>query len=116
MDSKNLYHGVDVGSVHLEGNLFLAPIAGYSDRAFRTLCVECGAALCTTEMVSAEALTRGSGKTEELMARSPAEKVYAVQIFGGTPDVMARAVPLVLEKTACEILDINGGCPVPKIV
>lgn len=116
MESKALYHPVDIGGVHLDGNLFLAPIAGYSDRAFRTLCVECGAALCTTEMVSAEALTRGSGKTEELMARSPAEKTYAVQIFGGSADVMARAVPLVLEKTSCEIIDINGGCPVPKIV
>ena len=116
MADRALYHPVDIGGVHLDGNLFLAPIAGYSDRAFRTLCMECGAALCTTEMVSAEALTRGSGKTEELMARSPAEKVYAVQIFGGTADVMARAVPLVLEKTSCEIIDINGGCPVPKIV
>ena len=116
MADKTLYHSVDIGTVHLDGNLFLAPIAGYSDRAFRTLCVECGASLCTTEMVSAEALTRGSGKTEELMARAPAEKVYAVQLFGGTADVMARAVPLVLEKTSCEIIDINGGCPVPKIV
>ncbi len=116
MASRPLYHGVQIGNVQLDGNLFLAPIAGYSDRAFRTLCVECGASLCTTEMVSAEALTRGSGKTEELMVRSPSEKVYAVQIFGGSPDVMARAVPLVLEKTNCEIIDINGGCPVPKII
>ena len=61
----DLYHPVKIGNVELEGNLFLAPIAGYSDRAFRTLCVECGASFCTTEMVSAEALTRGSGKTED---------------------------------------------------
>ena len=67
-------------------------------------------------MVSAEALTRGSGKTEDLMLRSPAEKHYAVQIFGGNADVMARAVPLVLDKTGCDIIDINGGCPVPKII
>lgn len=113
---NDLYHPVDIGSLHLEGNLFLAPIAGYSDRAFRSLCVDCGASFCTTEMVSAEALTRGNIKTADLMARAPNEKNYAVQIFGGTADVMARATEIVLEKTTCESIDINGGCPVPKIV
>ena len=111
----SFYHPVKIGNVELDGNLFLAPIAGYSDRAFRSLCVECGAAMCTTEMVSAEALTRGSLKTEELMERSPSEKVYAVQIFGGNADVMERAAVMVLEKTDCDCIDINGGCPVPKI-
>jgi len=112
----NLYHPVKIGSLVLPGNLFLAPIAGYSDRAFRSLCVECGASFCTTEMVSAEALTRGSGKTESLMLRAPTEDNYAVQIFGGNEDVMAKAAELVLEKTDCDCIDINGGCPVPKIV
>ena len=111
-----LYHPVKIGNLNLDGNLFLAPIAGYSDRAFRTLCVECGASYCTTEMVSAEALTRGSDKTYELMKRSPVEKAYAVQIFGGTADVMSRACKMVMEMTDCECIDINGGCPVPKIV
>lgn len=111
-----LYHPVDIGNVHLDGNLFLAPIAGYSDRAFRSLCVEYGASLCTTEMVSAEALVRENLKTRELMSRAPNEKVYAVQIFGGSGDVMYRAARIVLEQTDCEIIDINGGCPVPKIV
>ena len=72
--------------------------------------------MCTTEMVSAEALTRGSGKTEDLMVRAPNEKIYSIQIFGGNADVMARAAELVLERTNCECIDINGGCPVPKIV
>ncbi len=112
----DFYHPVSIGGLSLDGNLFLAPIAGYSDRAFRSLCIECGASFCTTEMVSAEALTRGSEKTEALMARSPVEKEYAVQIFGGNADVMARAVPLVLEQTHCSVIDINAGCPVPKIV
>ena len=112
----SLYHSVSIGNLKLDGNLFLAPIAGYSDRAFRSLCIECGASFCTTEMVSAEALTRGSDKTAALMARAPAEKDYAVQIFGGNADVMSRAVPLVLEQTNCSVIDINGGCPVPKIV
>ena len=111
-----LYHPVKIGSLQLDGNLFLAPIAGYSDRAFRTLCVENGASYCTTEMVSAEALTRGSDKTAELMKRSPVEKAYAVQIFGGNADVMYRAATMVLEMTDCECIDINGGCPVPKII
>ncbi len=112
----SLYHPVKIGSLELGGNLFLAPIAGYSDRAFRSLCVENGSAYCTTEMVSAEALTRGSGKTEALMAKAPAEKDYSVQIFGGEADVMARAAKIVLERTDCTSIDINGGCPVPKIV
>ena len=111
-----LYHSVKIGSLELPGNLFLAPIAGYSDRAFRTVCVECGASLCTTEMVSAEALVRGSAKTVALMGRAPVEKAYAVQIFGGEPDTMAKAAAIVLERTDCDIIDINGGCPVPKIV
>ncbi len=112
----SLYHSVKIGSLELSGNLFLAPIAGYSDRAFRMLCAECGSSLCTTEMVSAEALTRGSQKTFSLMARAPGEKAYAVQIFGGSADVMAEAAKIVLEKTDCQCIDINGGCPVPKIV
>ena len=67
-------------------------------------------------MVSAEALTRGNIKTADLMARAPNEKKYAVQIFGGNAEVMAAAAKIVLEKTTCESIDINGGCPVPKIV
>lgn len=113
---NELYHPVTVGQLRLEGNLFLAPIAGYSDMAFRSLCAEYGASLCTTEMVSAEALTRGSEKTEALMRKAPAEKFYAVQIFGGNADVMARAAVLVLKRTDCDIIDINAGCPVPKII
>ena len=111
-----LYHPVDIGNLHLDGNLFLAPIAGYSDRAFRSLCVDCGASFCTTEMVSAEALTRNNLKTHELMQRAPNEKKYSVQIFGGNPDVMFRAAKIVLERTDCDCIDINGGCPVPKII
>ena len=111
-----LFHPVDIGPLHLDGNLLLAPIAGYSDRAFRSLCVECGASFCTTEMVSAEALVRKNQKTDALMKRSPNEKAYAVQIFGGNAETMAQAARIVLEKTDCECIDINGGCPVPKIV
>ena len=111
-----LYHPVKIGSLELSGNLFLAPVAGYSDRSFRSICVNQGASFTYTEMVSAEALVRGNWKTEELMARAPNEKAYSVQIFGGEEDVMAKATEIVISKTNCEVIDINCGCPVPKII
>lgn len=111
-----LYHPVKIGPIELNGNLFLAPVAGYSDRSFRSICIENGASFTYTEMVSAEALTRNNLKTEILMRRAENEKVYAVQIFGGEPKRMADAAQIVLEKTHCECIDINCGCPVPKIV
>ena len=77
------YHPVAIGSLTLGGNIFLAPVAGYSDRSFRSICVDCGASFTYTEMVSAEALVRGSDKTEAIMKRAPNETSYAVQIFGG---------------------------------
>jgi nifR3 family TIM-barrel protein len=113
--SKNLYHPVRIGRLELPGNLFLAPVAGYSDRAFRSLCAECGASFTYTEMVSAEALVRNSGRTEQLMLRSGNEKYYAVQLFGGEADRVALAAKIVFRKTTAECIDINAGCPVPKI-
>lgn len=112
----SLYHSVKIGNLRLDGNLFLAPVAGYSDRAFRYVCVKGGSNFEYTEMVSMEALTRDSKKTLSLAARAPNEKAYAVQIFGGNEDVMSRGTRLVLEKTSCELIDINCGCPVPKII
>ncbi len=103
-------------ALHLDGNLFLAPVAGYSDRAFRALCADGGANFSYTEMVSAEALVRGSGKTEQIMLRAENEKQYAVQIFGGEAQTMGEAVPLILEKSNPDLIDINSGCPVQKIV
>lgn len=111
-----LYHPVKIGPIELNGNLFLAPVAGYSDRSFRSICIENGASFTYTEMVSAEALTRNNLKTEILMRRAENEKVYSVQIFGGEPERMADAAQIALEKTHCECIDINCGCPVPKIV
>lgn len=113
---SNLFHPVKIGNLELSGNLFLAPVAGYSDAAFRSVCIENGAAFTYTEMVSAEALVRKNLKTEILMQRAYNEKAYAVQIFGGETEIMAEAAKIVLEKTHCEVIDINCGCPVPKIV
>ena len=111
-----LYHPVKIGNIELNGNLFLAPVAGYSDAAFRSVCIENGASFTYTEMVSAEALVRNNIKTEVLMSRAYNEKAYSVQIFGGEPEVMEQAAHIVLDKTHCECIDINCGCPVPKIV
>ncbi len=112
----DLFHPVKIGSLQLNGNLFLAPVAGYSDRSFRSICIENGASFTYTEMVSAEALVRNNEKTELLMKRAENEKSYAVQIFGGNEQTMAEAAKIVYQKTHCECIDINAGCPVPKIV
>ena len=110
------YHPVKIGKLELSGNIFLAPVAGYSDRSFRSICVEHGAAFTYTEMVSAEALVRNNLKTEILMRRAENESAYAVQVFGGEPETVADGAKIILEKTNCECIDINCGCPVPKII
>lgn len=112
----SLYHPVKIGNLELAGNLFLAPVAGYTDRAFRSLCAEAGANFSYTELVSAEALVRGNNASVEMMQAAPSEKNYAVQIFGSNPETIAGAVKIVLEKTTCSCIDINCGCPVPKVV
>ena len=111
-----LYHPVKIGKLELSGNIFLAPVAGYSDRSFRSICVEHGAAFTYTEMVSAEALVRNNLKTEILMRRAENETAYAVQVFGGEPETVAAGAKIILEKTNCDCIDINCGCPVPKII
>ena len=103
-----------MGSVTLPNNLFLAPLAGYTNYAFRRLCKGYGAGLCYTEMVSAKGLKYGSENTEELLYTDEAEGLTAVQIFGSDPQIMRAACEH--EKVApFPIVDINMGCPVPKI-
>lgn len=93
----------------------LAPIAGFSDVGFRRLCARAGAALTYTEMISAKGLVYGSSKTEDLLHTTDAEKVKAVQIFGSDPEIMlAAARHRALQKF--DVIDVNMGCPVPKIV
>lgn len=111
-----LYHPVKVGGLEIPGNLFLAPVAGYSDRAFRSVCAAWGADFAFTEMVSSEALVRASVKTEGLMEKGKTEKLYGIQLFGSNPEVMASAVELVLSRYEPAVIDVNCGCPVPKIV
>jgi tRNA-dihydrouridine synthase B len=104
-----------LAGVSLANPFFLAPVAGYSDAAFRSVCREMGAALCYTEMVSSEALTRNHPKTKLLLERDEFEKRFAIQLFGARPDVLARAAELVSELKPL-VIDLNCGCPVPKIV
>jgi nifR3 family TIM-barrel protein len=111
----SLYHPVKIGSLNLNGNLFLAPVAGYTDRAFRSICSEMGADLTFTELASAEALTRGGKATFNLIRRGENERRYAVQIFGRDPQTMYKAA-LALSAFNPEAVDINCGCPVPKVV
>jgi len=104
-----------VGGVVLPGNLFLAPVAGYSDAAFRSVCFDLGADLCYTEMVSSEALTRAHPKTSLLLDRAENETRYAIQLFGSRPETLARAA-LIAAARSPALIDLNCGCPVPKIV
>ena len=104
-----------IKNVELSSNLILAPMAGFSDLAFRRVCKKFGAGLTVTEMVSAKALSYKNKKTEELLFTLDDESPKAVQIFGHEPEVMAEACrnPL-LQKF--DIIDINMGCPAPKII
>ncbi len=105
-----------IGDIALEGKLVLAPMAGVTDFAFRAVCREHGAALTTTEMVSAKALVYKDEKTRSLLYIPEREHPCAVQIFGHEPEVMAEAAQLALEISGADILDINMGCPVGKVV
>ena len=107
---------VRIGNIELQGRVTLAPMAGVTDFAFRALCRQQGAALTTSEMVSARALVYRDEKTKALLHRLPEERPFAVQLFGHEPEVLAEAAPLALAISGAEILDINMGCPVGKIV
>ena len=105
---------ITIKNVTIKNNVFLAPLAGYTNYPFRRLCKEYGAGLCYTEMVSAKGLKYGSENTEDLLYTDEKEGVCAAQIFGSDPDVLRAACEH--EKLALfPIVDINMGCPVPKI-
>ena len=106
---------MNVGSVQIEGRLFLAPMAGVTDAAFRHICREQGAALTVTEMVSAKALCYGDKKTADLLRCLPEDRPVAAQIFGHEPEVMAEGAARAVELSGADILDLNMGCPVGKI-
>ena len=105
-----------IGNVELEAPLMLAPMAGVTDAAFRLICREEGAAFTCTELISSKALCFHDRKTFSLLRRFPGERPSAVQIFGSDPACMAEAAAIALEETGAEVIDLNMGCPMGKIV
>ena len=103
-----------LGDLKITGHTVLAPMAGVTDWAFRTVCAELGAAVTVTEMVSSRALVYQDKKSRALLRRTPLG-VCGAQIFGNDPSIMADAAALALEASGCDFLDINMGCPMPKI-
>jgi nifR3 family TIM-barrel protein len=104
-----------IGGVPLKQKIFLAPMAGITDRSFRVLCRTFGAGLAYSEMVSAKSIVYNNPRTWQLLETCPQERPWAVQLFGHEPDVFAEAIKK-LEEWPFDILDINMGCPVAKII
>lgn len=104
-----------IGNVELDSPVALAPMAGVTDLPFRILCREQGCGLMCTEMVSAKALLYKNRNTKPLLETKPEERPVAVQLFGSDPDIMSE-MALMLEEGPYDIIDVNMGCPVPKIV
>lgn len=110
MTSKTL----KIGNIVLPTNIIQAPLAGYTDFKYRENCLKYGSGLCFTEMVSAKGLYYGSEKTEELLRLGNTETVKATQIFGNKPEIMREVIESEV-LAPFDIIDINMGCPVPKI-
>lgn len=106
-----------IDRVETVNNVFLAPMAGVTDLAFRIICREMGAGLVFSEMVSSKGIYYGDKKTEKLLAVDPKERPIAIQIFGSDPSIMGSVIRSNLNKrNDIDIIDINMGCPAPKIV
>ncbi len=105
-----------IGQVDIGGEAALAPMAGVTDAAFRHICREQGAALTYMEMVSSRGLVYRDAKTRELLFNPPEDRPVAAQIFGSEPDIMGEAAAMAIELSGADILDINMGCPVGKVV
>ena len=103
-----------LGNLEIETPLVLAPMAGVTDWAFRSICAEMGASITVTEMVSSRALVYKDKKSAALLKKTPMG-ICGAQIFGNDPAVMAEGARLALEISGCDFLDINMGCPMPKI-
>ena len=104
-----------IGNLNFRNGLFLAPLAGVTDHPFRRLCVRCGAEYVTTEMISAQAIRYGDLKTWRLGRIYDDERPAAVQLFGSEPEIMAYAASECERRLSPASVDINMGCPMPKI-
>ena len=103
-----------IGNIEVENPLVLGPMAGVTDWAFRTICAELGANITVTEMVSSRALVYKDKKSAALLKKN-VHSVCGAQIFGNDPAIMAEGAKLALEISGCDFIDINMGCPMPKI-
>lgn len=103
-----------IGNVIIDGNLILAPMAGVTDLPFRLLCKEEGASLLYTEMISAKGIYYGNKNTELLWTIDERERPVTLQLFGSEPELLAD-IAMRIEDRNFDIIDINMGCPVPKI-
>ena len=110
-----MIHKLKIGNVELDNNVILAPMAGVTDLPFRLLCREMGAGMVCMEMVSAKAILYNNRNTEEMLTVTEGERPASLQLFGSEPDIMAEIAHRI-EGRNYDILDINMGCPVPKIV
>lgn len=104
-----------IGNVTLQNNIILAPMAGVSDLPFRLLCARQGAAMVCTEMISAKAIFYKNKNTEELLRIHPEEGPVSLQLFGSDPDIVSEMAKRIEERPFA-VLDLNMGCPVPKVV
>ncbi len=107
-------HEIKIGNVNLKNNIFLAPMAGITDMPFRVLCKEKGAGLVYTEMVSSKGVFYKNNKTKNIMKIYDQERPVAVQLFGSDPEILGQIANEVSEEA--DIIDINMGCPAPKII
>lgn len=105
---------MQIGNLNVSNPLFLAPMAGVTDWAFRTICAQLGAGVTVTEMVSSRALVYKDQKSAKLLRKNEGS-LCGAQIFGNDPQIMAQAAQMALEISGCDFLDINMGCPMPKI-
>ena len=105
---------MQIGNIQVNNPLVLGPMAGVTDWAFRTICAELGAGITVTEMVSSRALVYQDKKSAALL-RKNAGSICGAQIFGNDPQIMAQGAQLALEISGCDFIDINMGCPMPKI-
>ncbi|MCI1931934.1 MAG: tRNA-dihydrouridine synthase, partial [Clostridia bacterium] len=104
-----------IGNVELKNNVFLAPMAGITDKPYRLICMEMGCGLAYSEMVSAKGLFYSSKNTAKLLECDEKQRPFAVQLFGSEPEIMGK-VAKEIENLPFDIIDINMGCPAPKIV
>lgn len=104
-----------IKNVNLKGNLILGPMAGVTNIAFRTICKDFGASLVVSEMISDKAILYNNQKTLSMLEINERERPVAIQVFGAESDTIKQAAKIIVDKTNCDIIDINMGCPVKKV-